>query len=255
MEFIDTHTHLFAEEFINEQEAVINRALKSRVKKLLLPNIDIGSIQALKSFAELAPENCYPMMGLHPCSVTKNYEHDLAVIKDELYSSYRYYGVGEIGLDLYWDKTFRESQEKAFVKQCEWAVELDLPVSIHTRSATYDTIKCLKSMKKMPVGVFHCFSGSMEEAEEILKLGLYLGIGGVVTFKNSALHEILRKVPLESIVLETDAPYLSPVPYRGKRNESSYIPYIAEKLSEIYQLSVERIAETTTYNAKIIFMV
>ncbi len=253
MEFVDTHTHLFAEEFIQEQTELINRAVKAKVRTFLLPNIDVESIQALKAFAELAPDNCFPMMGLHPCSVTADYLNTLAVIKDELYSSYRYYGVGEIGLDLYWDKTNFDIQEKAFLTQCEWAVELSLPISIHTRSATSEAIKCLKTMKKIPAGVFHCFSGSSEEADEILKLGFYLGIGGVVTFKNSGLQEILRQVPLDKLVLETDSPYLAPVPFRGKRNESAYIPYIAEKLAEIYQVDIQRIAEVSTQNAKTVF--
>ena len=255
MEFIDTHTHLFAEEFILEQNQVIQRAVKARVKKLLLPNIDVESIQSLKTFSELAVENCFPMMGLHPGSVKKDFQADLAVIKEELFSGYRYYGVGEIGLDLYWDKSTLEEQKTVFLEQCEWAVELGLPVSMHTRSATYETIKCLKSMKKMPQGVFHCFSGSREEAEEIMKLGFYMGIGGVVTFRNSGLNEVLKHVPLERIVLETDAPYLAPVPFRGKRNESSYLLYIAEKLAEIYETSVEKVAEVTTANAKLIFRV
>jgi TatD DNase family protein len=253
MEFVDTHTHLFSEEFMEDQQGVINRALKARVKTLLLPNIDIGSISALKEFSELAPENCFPMMGLHPCSVGGDFLVDLAVIKEELYSSYRYYGVGEIGLDYHWDKTYIEQQKQAFISQCEWAVELGLPISIHTRSATYDVIKCLKSMKKMPDGVFHCFSGSREEADEIIKLGFYLGIGGVVTFKNSGLNDILKNIPLERIVMETDSPYLSPVPFRGKRNESAYIPYIAEKLSEIYGTSVSNVAGITTANARNVF--
>ncbi len=252
MEYIDTHTHLFAEEFAQDPVAVINHALKAKVKKFLLPNIDVESIQALRSFTELAPENCFPMMGLHPCSVGEDYIHALAVIKEELYNN-KYYGVGEIGLDLFWDKTHLESQQKVFIAQCEWAVELGLAVSMHTRSATHETIKCLKSMKTMPAGVFHCFSGSREEADEILKLGFYLGIGGVVTFKNSSLNQVLQHVPLDRIVLETDSPYLAPVPFRGKRNESAYIPYIAEKLAEIYQVPVQRIADVTTENAITVF--
>lgn len=255
MEFADTHTHLFAEEFMPDQQGILNSALKAGVKTLLLPNIDIESIQSLKAFAELAPENCYPMMGLHPCSVDVGYVNTLAVIKEELYSSYKYYGVGEIGLDLYWDKTTFDIQEKAFLEQCGWAVELDLPVSIHTREATSETIRSLKTMKKMPTGVFHCFGGSTEEAKEIIEMGFYLGIGGVVTFKNSSLPDVLRQVPLERIVLETDSPYLAPVPFRGKRNESAYIPFIAEKLAEIYQVSPARIAEHTTASAKSIFKI
>ncbi|HEY1046367.1 MAG TPA: TatD family hydrolase [Bacteroidia bacterium] len=254
MEFIDSHTHLFAEEFDNDRLETINRAKQARLKYLLLPNIDETSIDALKSFSALDPSICLPMMGLHPCSVKENYKEVLDVIKNELFSGFKYFGVGEIGIDLFWDKSTKEFQEDAFKIQCEWAIELNMGVSIHTRSATYETIKVLKSMKAIPRGVFHCFTGSVEEANEILKLGMYLGIGGVLTFKNSGLSETLKHVPLDKIVLETDSPYLSPVPYRGKRNESAYIPLIAEKLAEVYEVSVERIAEVSTANAKAVFL-
>lgn len=253
MNFIDTHTHLFAEEFLGDEKAIIQRAIHARVNRMLLPNIDETSIDVLKKFYSLDPEHCLPMMGCHPCSIKENYKEVLDLIKKELFSESVYIGVGEIGLDLYWDKTTYEWQVDAFIQQCSWAVELDMAVSIHTRSATYETIKALKSMKVHPKGVFHCFSGSVEEADEILKLGHYLGIGGVVTFKNSGLNNVLKNVPLERLVLETDSPYLAPVPYRGKRNESSYIPLIAEKLAEIYNVSVERIAEVTTENAIRVF--
>lgn len=253
MYFIDTHTHLFSEEFDQDALPVIHRAIQARVKRLLLPNIDVGSIEALKKFTALDPEHCLPMMGLHPCSVGENYKADLEIIKNELFGSQDYAGVGEIGIDLYWDKSTFEWQSEAFLTQCQWAVDLDKAVSIHTRSATYETIKLLKSMPKVPKGVFHCFTGSMEEATEILKLGFYLGIGGVVTFKNSKLHEVLTHIPLDRIVLETDSPYLSPVPHRGQRNESAYIPLIAERLSEIYDVSVLKIAEQTSANALAVF--
>lgn len=253
MYFIDTHTHLFSEEFNEDGLAVIHRAIQARVKRLLLPNIDVSSIEALKSFKALDPEHCLPMMGLHPCSVNENYKADLQIIEKELFGGTNYIGVGEIGLDLYWDKTTLDWQSDAFLLQCQWAVDLDKAVSIHTRSATYEAIKLLKSMPKVPKGVFHCFSGSLEEAKEILKLGFYLGIGGVVTFKNSKLHEVLEHVPLDRIVLETDSPYLSPVPYRGKRNESAYIPLVAEKLAEIYRVDVLTIARQTSLNAESVF--
>lgn len=253
MVFADTHTHLFVEEFDADREAVLHRAIQSRVKTLLLPNIDETSIEALKSFSALDREHCFPMMGLHPCSVKENYKEVLNLILNELDSGFKYYGVGEIGMDLYWDKTTVDWQSDAFLTQCTWAVERNLGVSIHTRSATYEAIKLLKQMKQVPRGVFHCFSGSFEEAQEIIKLGFCLGIGGVVTFKNSGLPEVLKRIPMDHLVLETDSPYLSPVPYRGKRNESAYIPYVAEKLSEIYDVSVERVAELTTANSKSVF--
>lgn len=255
MFFVDTHTHLFTEEFNGERTAIINRAVNARVRKMLLPNIDETSIEALKSFAALDTEHCFPMMGLHPCSVKENYKDVLSDIKKELFSDYKYYGVGEIGLDLYWDKTTLDWQLDAFKEQCEWAIELDLAVSIHTRSATYEAIKLLKSMKQAPKGVFHCFSGSVEEAREIIKLGHYLGIGGVLTFKNAGLPEVLKEFSLDNIVLETDSPYLAPMPFRGKRNESAYIPFIAEKLADIYGVSAATVAEITTANALKIFKV
>lgn len=254
MQFIDTHTHLFAEEFSSDGLQVINRALQARVQKMLLPNIDVSSIDSLKEFVALDPVHCLPMMGLHPCSVTVDYLKDLEIIKKELFDCPDYYiGVGEIGMDLYWDKSTQELQADAFLKQCEWACELDKAISVHTRSATYETIKLLKSMKNKPGGVFHCFTGSLEEAHEILKLGFYLGIGGVLTFKNSNLPDTLKHIPLDKLVLETDSPYLSPMPYRGKRNESAYIPFIAEKLAEIYEVDVMNIAEITTDNANRVF--
>ncbi len=253
MVFADTHTHLFVEEFDADREAVLHRAIQSRVKTLLLPNIDETSIEALKSFSALDTEHCFPMMGLHPCSVKENYKEVLEMILKELDSGFKYYGVGEIGMDLYWDKTTVDWQSDAFLTQCNWAVERNLGVSIHTRSATYEAIKLLKQMKQVPRGVFHCFSGSFEEAQEIIKFGFCLGIGGVVTFKNSGLPEVLKRIPIEHLVLETDSPYLSPVPYRGKRNESAYIPHVAEKLSEVYDVSVELVAEITTANSKRVF--
>lgn len=254
MEFIDTHTHLFTEEFDADRGAVINRAVQSRVNTLLLPNIDVSSIEALKKCVEISGQHCLPMMGLHPGSIGANYEEDLEFIRRELFAVPAYYkAVGEIGIDLYWDKTFAEEQKQVFIKQCEWAVELGLAVSVHTRSAAYETIACLKTMKKTPQGVFHCFTGSVEEAREMLKLGFKLGIGGVLTYKNSNLPEVLKQINLENLVLETDSPYLPPVPYRGKRNESSYIPVIAEKLSEVYGVSMQTIADTTTNTACRVF--
>src|SRR5574343_182637 len=253
MVFADTHTHLFVEEFDADREAVLHRAIQSRVKTVLLCNIDETSIEALKALSALDTEHCFPMMGLHPCSVKENYKEVLNLILNELDSGFKYYGVGEIGMDLYWDKTTVDWQSDAFLTQCTWAVERNLGVSIRTRSATYEAIKLLKQMKQVPRCVFHCFSGSFEEAQEIIKLGFCLGIGGVVTFKNSGLPEVLKRIPMDHLVLETDSPYLSPVPYRGKRNESAYIPYVAEKLSEIYDVSVERVAELTTANSKSVF--
>jgi TatD DNase family protein len=254
MYWIDTHTHLFAEEFIADSDAMIQRAIDANVHKMLLPNIDIDSIASMKDLAEKHPKHCFPMMGIHPCSVTQNVDQELGIIKQELDSGYKYYGIGEIGMDLYWDKTTEPFQTIAFQTQCEWAVERNLAISIHTRSAIQETLGILKTMKKVPQGVFHCFSGTLEEANEIIKLGFKLGIGGVVTYKNSSLPELLKQLSPEYLVMETDSPYLPPVPYRGKRNESSYIPLIAQKLADIYEIKLEEIALITNMNAEKLFL-
>jgi len=253
MVFIDTHTHLFGEEFNDDIELVIERAKQLNVHKMLLPNIDIESIGAMKACAERFPNHCFPMIGIHPCSVNENYKNELEVIKSELESGYKYYGIGEIGMDLYWDKSTQQIQSEAFLTQCEWAVKHQLAVSIHTRSATYETIQILKSMKQCPKGVFHCFSGSVEEGKEIIKLGFKLGIGGVITYKNSTLPETLKNFKPQDLVLETDSPYLPPTPHRGKRNESSYIPLIAQKVADTYEMNINEIAEITSANAKELF--
>lgn len=255
MYFIDTHTHLFTEEFDSDRDQVIDRAISNGVKCMLLPNIDSSTIPALKSTVERYKSNCMPMMGLHPGSVNENYQNELKIIKDELFKSSSYIAVGEIGIDLYWDKSFINEQKSVFITQCEWAVELDLPISIHTRSAFVEVIECLNSMSKIPKGIFHCFTGNKEEADIITALGFKLGIGGVVTYKNSLLPDVLKQLRLESLVLETDSPYLPPVPYRGKRNESAYIPIIAEKLSEIFGVSNDSVSEITSATAKSIFKI
>ncbi len=245
---IDTHAHLYSEEFEGKYNELFLRIEKGNVSKVLLPNIDSSTIKELNYLLTNFPQ-CIGMMGLHPCSVKENYIEELNTIKAELYSNKKYKAVGEIGIDLYWDKSTQEIQIKAFEEQCSWANELELPIAIHTRQATYETLRILKSMKKIPEGVFHCFSGSIEEGHEIMKLGFYLGIGGVVTFKNSTLPEVLKQIPLDKIVLETDSPYLSPVPFRGKRNESSYLEYVVEKLAFIYGCTVTEVIEKTTENA------
>ncbi|MBI3235412.1 MAG: TatD family hydrolase [Bacteroidetes bacterium] len=250
---IDTHTHLFNPEFDNDRVEVIERAFKNRVKYMLLPNVDVETIDRLKENAKLYPENCLPLMGIHPCSVNENYKSSLDVIEMELFSN-NYFGVGEIGLDLYWDKTFKEEQAEAFITQLKWARQLNLATSMHTRDATYWAIDLIKKEKLEGLkGVFHCFTGSLEEANEIIKLGFSLGIGGVVTYKNTNLRETLKNIPIEHIVLETDAPYLSPVPYRGKRNEPSYLKEVVQVLSEVYQCSVGEIEKQTSENAINIF--
>lgn len=254
MNLTDTHAHLYAEEFDADRNEVVQRSIYAGVTKIILPNIDSGSIEGLHQLSNAFPQNCFPMMGLHPCSVNETYKAELKIVEDNLFSKHGYYvAVGEIGMDLYWDKTFKKEQEEAFIQQCQWAAELNLPVAIHTRNAHRETINCLLQLERCPHGVFHCFGGTLDEACEIIDLGFKLGIAGIVTYKNSTLPDVLAKIDLKHILLETDSPYLPPVPYRGKRNESSYIPVIAEKLAGIYNISVQDIAETTSQNADQLF--
>jgi TatD DNase family protein len=253
MDFIDTHAHLYAEEFDSDRVGMLQRCIDAGVNKVLLPNIDSESIPGLMDLVGAFPDNCYAMMGLHPCSVKENYPEELGRIKEALFSGFKYIGVGEVGIDLYWDKSTYAMQRDAFITQCQWANELSLPLSIHTREATREAIDCLKTLGSQPGGVFHCFSGTADEAAEIIQMGYSLGIGGVITYKNSNLKEILKNIDLEYIVLETDAPYLSPVPFRGKRNESSYIPVIAKAVSEILNVPLIEVARKTVENARVLF--
>lgn len=248
MTYIDTHAHLYAEEFNLDRDEVLERAINAGVNKILLPNIDKESIVGLLSLINNYPDNCFAMKGLHPCSVNENYKKDLSTI-EQLMLEMPIKAIGEIGMDLYWDTTYQKEQEHAFIIQCGWANDLNLPVAIHTRNATKETIACLNQLEKQPSGVFHCFGGTIQEAKEIIDLGYLLGIGGVLTYKNSTLATVLKEIDIKHLVLETDAPYLSPVPYRGKRNESSYIPIIASKLAEIYNMPIDLVAKQTSDNA------
>lgn len=250
MHFIDTHTHIYLPEFDTDREAVIQRAKEANVRTTILPAIDSSTHEAMLN-AESTYENCYAMIGLHPCSVNQDFEKELTLI--EAYLEQReFIAIGEIGLDFYWDKTFTEQQYQAFHKQIETAMQYNLPIVIHSRNAIDE---CIDVVKEHPgiAGVFHCFSGSEEQAGKIMNLGFMLGIGGVVTFKNAGLDKVIEKTGLSNVILETDAPYLAPVPYRGKRNEPSYIKLVAEKLAAICNVSVEEIAELTTENAKKLF--
>ncbi len=251
--FIDTHTHLFDEQFQNDVDVCIQNAKNQHLEACFLPNVDLETIHSMLELHQKYPNFCYPMLGLHPCSVKKNF---LTVLDEmyKLFGIYTFWGVGETGLDYYWDKTFVQEQKEALIIQAEWAKNQNLPLILHTREAMYDTIELIKKCQNGKLkGIFHCFSGSYEQAKEIMKLGFYIGIGGVVTYKNTKLPDTLKKIPLDFIVLETDSPYLSPVPYRGKRNEPAYIPIIAQKLAEIYDCSLEKIAEITTVNARRLF--
>jgi TatD DNase family protein len=228
---IDTHAHIYAQEFSDDIADVISRAKKAGVKHILLPNIDSSSVDDLKALVESYPQFCYAMMGLHPCSVKDNYENELKSIKPELNQGHCI-AVGEIGIDLYWEQSTRDMQIKAFLEQCRWALELDLPVVIHSRESIDLLISLISEHFPQSLrGVFHCFTGSEKQALEILDLGMYLGIGGVFTFKNSNLKSFIKRLPLDKLLLETDSPYLAPVPYRGKRNEPSYVIEVHQKLA------------------------
>ena len=251
--FIDTHTHLYSEEFDTDRIERINDAISKGVSKLYMPNVDSASIDGMLQLEVHFPEHCFPMIGLHPCSVKENYREELDVVKKWL-DLRRFAAIGEIGMDLYWDKTFVKEQELVFREQIFWALEYNYTIVIHCRNAFDEIFTILQSFEKLPKGIFHCFSGDFIQAEKVLSLGNFkLGIGGVVTFKNSGLDKVVEQLNLKDIVLETDSPYLAPVPYRGKRNESAYIPLIAEKIAQLKQVSVEEVASITTKNALEIF--
>ncbi|MGL5937462.1 MAG: TatD family hydrolase [Phocaeicola sp.] len=252
---IDTHTHLFSADFSEDLSAVIERAQAAEVEKLFLPNIDDDSIEQLLAICSRYPNCCYPMLGLHPTSVDANYQQKLKVLHSYLKESHPFVAIGEVGLDLYWDKSYAKEQEQALHTQIAWALEYDLPLVIHCRSAHAELVTLLKSYEKESLsGVFHSFGGTVDEAQELLEYPyFYLGINGTVTFKNSQLPANLKQIALERIVLETDSPYLSPVPYRGSRNESSRIKNIANKLSDINEVSENVVASITTLNALKLF--
>lgn len=256
LSYIDTHSHLYADEFAEDIDNVLDTCKAKGVDTVLLPAIDKSSFASMSQLVKNHPNQVKPMMGLHPCSVKQEtYQDELMFVQDELFSK-NYIAVGEIGMDLYWDKSTQEIQEEAFVKQCEWALELDLPIAIHSRDATNEVIRLIQDLNNPNLtGVFHCFGDGISEAREIIDLGFKLGIGGVLTFKNSGLDKVISEVELDHLILETDSPYLAPTPYRGKRNESSYIPLIAEKLADVKRVPVAEVAEITTRNAKELFRI
>jgi TatD DNase family protein len=255
--FIDTHAHLYAEEFEGDREEMIQRALDNGVKKLYLPNIDHTTIEGMLALEEKYEGKCFPMMGLHPCYVKENYKEELNIVREWL-DKRSFCAIGEIGIDLHWDKTFIEEQKEAFRIQINWAKEFKRPIVIHARNSMDQIMEIVEEENDDNLtGIFHCFSGDENHAKRVLELGgFYLGVGGVVTFKNSGntLRSVLEQVDMENIVLETDAPYLSPVPYRGKRNESSYIPLVAERLSALKGLTIDEVGTITTNNAEKLFM-
>ena len=254
MNFIDTHTHLYLSEFDIDRSEMVQRSIDHHVNKCILPNIDSTSIPLINKMREEFPNFSYKAMGLHPTSVKEDFQDELNIVYDELKKGDSI-AVGEMGIDLYWDKSFYEQQKEAFRIQVKWAKELNLPLIIHSRDSFNEIFELMDEVWDENLqGVFHCFSGNSEQAERIVNdYKFKLGIGGVLTFKNSKLDEALSGIEIEHIILETDAPFLSPVPYRGKRNESSYIPFIAQKISEINSISVEEVSDITTKNAQELF--
>ena len=253
MQLIDTHCHLYSEEFENDIEAVISRANGEGVNKFYLPSIDSTSFNAMFSLESRFPGQCIAMMGLHPCYVKENYAEELKAVQGWL-EKRPFVAIGEIGLDYYWDKTYVKEQKEAFRLQMDWATTYHLPIVIHTRKAMEDTLQLVKEYVPKGIrGIFHCFGGTYKDAMEAINMGFYLGIGGVLTYNKSGLADVLDKIDLEHLVLETDAPYLTPVPFRGKRNESSYLTYIATALASVKKTSVEEVAAITSLNAQKIF--
>ncbi len=251
--FIDTHAHLYLDRFDEDREAVMERAQENKIERIYLPNIDASTIEAMLKLEETYPKRCFAMMGLHPCSVKENVEEELRIVEEWL-NKRTFCAVGEIGIDLYWDTTFFEQQKMAFRKQINWAKDLGRPIVIHSRNSTNEVIELVKGEQDGRIkGIFHCFGGSVEEANQIIDLGLYLGIGGVLTFKKSGLDKTLAEIDVKHLVLETDSPFLAPSPFRGKRNESAYIHQIATKLASIKEMELAQVEEITTKNAIEIF--
>lgn len=255
MTFIDTHSHIYLDDFTEDLPQVIERAQLAGISHVLLPNIDSSTIESMLNVSTLYKGYCFPMIGLHPTSVNKDFEKELLVVEEQLANSDKYIAVGEVGLDLYWDKTFLKEQLIAFDQQIQWALKYDLPLVIHSREAFEPLCDTLLPYKNTSLkGIFHSFTGTYSEAAKLLEFeNFMLGINGVVTFKKSGLADVVKDISLDRITLETDAPYLTPAPYRGRRNESSYLKYTLEKLTEIYQLVPEDIARKTTENALKIF--
>ena len=249
---IDTHAHLYLKQFDNDRKEVISRAEEAGIKKFFLPNIDSTSIDSMLKMEEDFQGKCFAMMGLHPCSVKENYIDELQIVEEWLQKR-KFCAIGELGIDLYWDKTFFEQQKKAFLTQVEWAIDLQLPIVIHCRESMDITIELLQPYNGKVNGIFHCFGGTVEQANKIMDLNFLMGIGGVLTYKKAKLDDVVKEIPLEYLVLETDSPYLAPVPFRGKRNESGYVKNIAEKLAEAKDISLEDVAKATTHNALNLF--
>jgi len=253
MHFIDTHAHVYAEELTSSMDMVIENSIKAGISKILMPAIDSTTLDAMLKVEAQFPRHCMAMIGLHPCYVKENYKEELKLVEDWI-EKRKFIAIGEIGLDFYWDKTFVKEQQFVFETQMQWAIDLQLPIAIHTRNAMGETIQAVKPFAKKGLrGVFHCFSGSKESAEQIIDMGFHLGLGGVLTYKNAGVAEAVKDIPMEYLVLETDAPYLAPVPYRGKTNEPAFMLEVAKKLAEIKSMPLHEIAAITTSNAEKLF--
>jgi len=251
--FIDTHAHIYHDDFVVDREDMLRRCEEQGVKKIFMPNVDHATIDAMLELEDRSKGTCVAMMGLHPCSVKKGFERELYIVEGWL-SKKKFLAVGEIGTDLYWDKTFFEQQKEAFTVQVNWAKKYNLPIVIHCRESIDETIELVEHLQDGNLkGVFHCFTGSLAQAKRIMSLGFYLGIGGVATFKNGGLDTLIPEVGLDHVVLETDSPYLAPVPHRGKRNEPSYIPLVAKKIADLTNKGIDEIQASTSINALKLF--
>ncbi|WP_276369999.1 TatD family hydrolase [Chryseolinea sp. H1M3-3] len=251
--YVDTHAHIYADEFKIDLIDLLHRCDEQHVNKIFMPNVDHTSIDKMMEVEYRWPKQCFAMMGLHPCSVKKDFERELYIVEEWL-AKRKFSAVGEIGTDLYWDKSFWDQQQEALIIQVNWAKKYNLPIVLHCRESLDQTIEVIEKLQDGKLkGIFHCFSGTVEQAQRIFKLGFYIGIGGVVTFKNGGLDKVLPEIDLAHVVLETDSPYLAPVPYRGKRNEPTYLPLISSKISEIMKCTVEEVQKVTTQNALNIF--
>ena len=253
MRFIDTHAHLYSSPLNVNRELIIQNAINNGIDTIIMPAIDSDTLESMLELEAAYPNNCIAMMGLHPCSVKDNVQQELDIVEAQL-KKRKFIAIGEIGLDYYWDKTFIQQQIEAFTIQMQWALEKQLPIVIHTRNAMGETIEAVKPFAKKGLrGIFHCFSGSQESAQQIISMGFHLGLGGVLTYKNAKVAEAIKEIPMSHLVLETDAPYLSPVPYRGKTNEPAFMIEVAKKLAEIKNIPLQEVAAITTNNAKEVF--
>ncbi len=251
--WVDTHAHIYLKDFDTDRSNMLRRSGELEVEKIFMPNIDHTSIDAMLDLESKYPKRCFSMMGLHPCSVKKDFEKELYVIESWL-TKRKFIAIGEMGTDLYWDKTFWEEQVEAFTIQVGWAKKYELPIVVHCRESIDQTIDLVEKLQDGNLtGIFHCFTGTVEQAEKLVKLGFYLGIGGVATFKKGGMENVIPSIPLDRIVLETDSPYLTPSPHRGKRNEPSYIPLIAERVAELKNIDIHELQLSTTQTAQKIF--